>query len=104
MVQEEKRYQLQTLLEAALGSDHVYFQPPSNVQMKYPCIVYNRDNADTLFAGNKPYRYTKRYQVTVISQDPDSGISDKVAALPLCTYERFFTADNLNHDVLNIFF
>lgn len=99
-----QRLQLQSLLEEILGSERVYYQPPANVQMQYPCIVYNRDSAVTRFAGNKPYRYTKRYQVTVIATSPDSDIPDKVAALPMCTHSRFFTADNLNHDVFNLHF
>jgi hypothetical protein len=98
------RSELQTILEAVLGTRNVYFQPPANVQMQYPCIVYNRDSANTQFAGNTPYRNTKRYQVTVIDRNPDSGIPDKVAVLPMCSYDRFFTADNLNHDVFTIFF
>lgn len=98
------RLQLQSRLEALLGTRNVYFQPPENLKMKYPCIVYSRDTADTKFAGNNPYRYTKRYQVTVIDQDPDSLIPDKVAALPMCAHNRFFTADNLNHDVFTLFF
>jgi len=72
--------------------------------MKYPCIVYNRDFADTQFAGNNPYNYVKRYQVTVIDRDPDSVIPDKVAALPMCLFNRFFVANNLNHDVFNLYF
>lgn len=99
-----QRLQLQSLLEDILGSRHVYFQPPANVQMVYPCIVYQRDYADTKFADNGPYRYTQRYQVTVIDRDPDSGIPEKVAALPLTTFSRFFVADNLNHDVFVIYF
>lgn len=97
-----QRVELQTLFESF--TPNVYFQPPANVQMKYPCIVYKRAYAMTDFAGNKPYRYEKRYQVTVIDRDPDSGIPDKIAALPMCLYDRFFTADNLNHDVFNIYF
>jgi len=72
--------------------------------MKYPCIVYQRDLARTEFAGNLPYSYTKRYQLTVIDPDPDSTIPDKVAKLPMCTLNRFFIADNLNHDVFEIYF
>lgn len=98
------RLDLQLLLEALLGTSNVYFQPPANVQMEFPAIVYNRDSAETLFAGNVPYRYTKRYQVTVIDSDPDSGIPDKVAALPMCTFSRAFVADNLNHSVFNLYF
>lgn len=99
-----RRLQLQTLLEGILGTSNVYFQPTANVQMKYPAIIYKRDTADTEFAGNNPYRYTKRYQVTVIDRNPDSDIPDKVAALPMCLFNRFFTADNLNHDVFNLYF
>ena len=98
------RLQLQSLLEDILGSRNVYFQPPANVQMQYPCIIYERDSADTKFADDIPYRYTKRYQVTVVDRDPDSQIPDRIAALPLCSYSRFFTADDLNHDVYNLFF
>jgi hypothetical protein len=96
------RLELQEVLEAI--TPNVYFQPPSNLQMAYPCIVFKRDFGDTEFADNQPYRYTKRYQVTVIDRDPDSDIRDKVAALPMCTDNRFYTADNLNHDVFNLYF
>lgn len=98
------RLQLQTLLESVLGSSNVYFQPPANVEMQYPCIVYRRDDATTEFADNSPYRYTKRYQVTVIAENPDSDIPERVAALPLCIFNRFFIAGNLNHDVFNLYF
>jgi hypothetical protein len=99
-----QRLELQAILTEILGTDHAYFQPPPNIQMKYPCIVYNRDNETTRFADDKPYSRTKRYQVTVIDTEPDSEIPDKVAQLPMCTYDRFFTADNLNHDVFQLFF
>lgn len=99
-----QRLDLQSLLETLLGSGNVYFQPPANVQMQYPCIVYKRDDIRAAFADNRPYRLTKRYMVTVIDKDPDSVIPDKLSALPLCRFNRFFTADNLNHDVFLLHF
>jgi hypothetical protein len=72
--------------------------------MTYPCIVYKRDSAETMFAGDKPYRNTKRYQVIVIDPNPDSDIPDKIAQLPMCSFDRFYTADQLNHDVFKLFF
>lgn len=98
------RLDLQDLLEEILGTRNVYFQPPSNVQMEYPCIVYKRDTARTMFAGNYPYRHTKRYLVTVIDRNPDSLIPDEVAKLPMCIFDRHFSANNLNHDVFSLFF
>lgn len=99
-----QRLELQALFESLLGSENVYFQPPPTLKMSYPCIRYKRDKRITLFANNKPYKHKKRYQVTVISRNPDSNVPELVAELPLCSFDRFFTADGLNHDVYNLFF
>lgn len=98
------RLNLQAILRDILESEYVYFQPPANVQLQYPCIIYARDFAVTEFAGNYPYTVTDRYLVTVIDRNPDSAIPGKIAGLPMCTKNRFYTADDLNHDVFNLFF
>lgn len=98
------RSELQTLLVSILGTENVYFQPPPTITLTYPCIIYQRSSLNTEYADNGPYKRRKRYQITVVDRDPDSEIPDKVAMLPLCSYDRFYTADNLNHDVYNLFF
>ena len=70
--------------------------------MTYPAIVYLLDDRPVQHAGNRPYKLDVRYQVTVISDDPDNEISDRVAQLPGCAFDRRFAADNLYHDVFNI--
>lgn len=97
-----QRLELQALLSTLTPT--VYFQPPPSVVMEYPCIVYNRDNVKSEYADDQPYKLRTRYQVTVIDRNPDSPIPAKVASLPLCRFDRFFTADNLNHDVYSLFF
>lgn len=96
------RLELQELFETL--TTNVYFQPPASLMMEYPCIVYKRDNMDTDFADNSPYRLTTRYMVTVIDRSPDSDVTPKVANLPLCLYNRGYAAANLNHDVFNLYF
>jgi len=96
------RSDLQELLQTI--APNVYFQPPPTMVMSYPCIVYQRDDILDQHADDQPYHSRKRYQVTVIAQDPDSAIVDAVKRLPLSTYNRFFTAHNLNHDVFQLFF
>lgn len=98
------RLDLHKKLVEILGSKNVYFQPPESVKMSYPCIVYQRSTGDTDFADNLPYRFTIRYQVTVIDRDPDSEIPGKVAQLPMTTFDRHYTVSNLNHDVFNVYF
>lgn len=98
------RLDLQTLLEELLGSRNVYFQPPASVSMKYPAIVYSRDDYANRYADNRVYTQFKAYMVTVIDKNPDSEYVDKVSQLPMCTYDRHYVADNLNHDVFTLYF
>lgn len=96
------RLDLQNLL---LGiCDNVYFQPPEDIEMSYPCIVYARDWAQTFFATNRPYRVEKRYLLTIMDREADSPIVEAVAALPMCIFDRHFTVKDLNHDVYKLFF
>lgn len=83
---------------------NVYFQPPADLRMEYPCIVYQRNTVKVDYADNARYHHKKSYQVTVIDRDPNSLIPDKVAELPLCSFDRFFAVSNLNHDVYTLFF
>jgi hypothetical protein len=97
-----QRLQLQTLLEDI--AENTYFQPPPNVTLKYPCVIYTRDGSKAEYASNGLYLHTKRYMVTVIDRDPDSDLPDKVQELPWCTFTRFYATENLNHYVFNLFF
>lgn len=102
---EARRLALHAKLVAIMAGGKVYFQPPSNLQMQYPCIRYERERGSSEFAGNKTYRYTQRYQLTLILQDPDGGgFMEKLLELPMTTHERSYAADNLNHDVFTLYF
>lgn len=97
-----QRTSLQLVLEAC--TPNVYFQPPSNVSMSYPCIVYSRDSANTIYADGVPYNVEPRYMVTVMDRNPDSSIISKVANLPKCSYDRHYVTNGINHDVFRLFF
>lgn len=86
------------------GKKNVYFQAPPNTGMKYPCIMYELDDLEVIFADNVPYRRIKRWEIKVIDSDPDSDIWERVAALPMCRFDRKYKADNLYHFVLFINF
>ena|SRR5437868_6530404 len=96
------RLELQSLLEGI--TENVYFQPPINIEMQYPCIIYHRDESRSEFADNRPYARTKRYQITVVDRNPDSELPDVVEDLPYCSFNRHFSAENLNHYVFTLFF
>lgn len=99
-----RRLELQTLLENILGSRNVYYQPPASISMKYPAIVYSRYDVENFHADNVVYAQKTAYSVTVIDKNPDSEYVKKISILPLCSYDRHYVADNLNHDVFTLYF
>lgn len=98
------RLELHELLCKTLGSRQVYFQPPSSIRMKYPAIIYSRSRIGNEFANDSVYNQTYQYSITVIDEDPDSEIVERVSKLPMCSFDRHYTADNLNHDTFTIYY
>ena len=98
------RIGLQLFLENLIGSRNVYFQPPPSVQLKYPCIIYNLSDINNTHADNKAYVRDKMYTLTYITRDPDDSMVDSISALEMCSYDRFYTTDNLNHYAFTIFY
>jgi hypothetical protein len=84
--------------------ENVYFQPPDNLKISFPCIIYKRDYQFVTFANGYPYHHKVRYLVTYVDKDPDSPNLKKISDMQMCTFDRHFTADKLNHDVFRIFF
>lgn len=98
------RLNLQTTLEDILGSRNVYYQPPESVKMQYPAIVYFRNSIENNHANDSVYNQNVSYEIIVIYKDPDSEIPLAVSQLPLCKFNRRYTADNLYHDVFTLYF
>jgi hypothetical protein len=94
--------ELQQLLESVIPEGKVYAQPPSF--MTYPCIKFKRDSASTQFADNLPYSFVQRYELTLIADDPDSPVVKRLAALPMCSFNRNYVFDQLTHDVFFMYF
>lgn len=96
------RLSLHEDLKALLGSNNVYYQPPESLKIKYPCFIYRLSGATANPADNDIYLYTRQYQLTYITKDPDSELIDEIPKyftkrLKGCRMSAHFTSDNLNH-------
>lgn len=100
----DNRLELQTRLEEILGSRNCYFQPPASIRMNYPAIVYSLSNMDKLHASDGTYRLLTAYTLTLIDKNPGSEFVSKLMMLPYCTFNRFYTSDNLNHWVYTLYY
>lgn len=99
------RLNLQAEFEEILGSRNVYFQPPSSLKMKYPCIRYSKAGKDVRYANNKAYVNVDRYEGVVIDYDPDSEIPNNlIEHFKMCSIGSGYTADNLNHIPFTLYY
>lgn len=71
--------------------------------MGYPCIVYELDRIVKKRADNGVYLKTRRYQVKLITKNPDDPMVDAFASMVHSEFERHYTADGLNHFVFTIY-
>ena len=99
------RKDLSPKFKEILGSNNVYFQAPPVNQMKYPCIIYFRDDRNVDHADNAIYRDHAHYTVTLIGANPDNDeIVDALLRLQYCSYDRRYIADNYYHDVFDLYY
>lgn len=100
----ESKKNLQSLLEELLESRNVYYQPPESKKMDYPAIRYSKSKIDLKHANNRVYGMNDRYELIVISSRPDHPVIKKLLELPYCSHDRHYVSDNLNHDVLTLYY
>ena len=98
------RVDLHDILVDTLNSDNVYFQPPNNLKIQYPCIVYGLEGSTADYADNKRFSNRRRYQITLIDRNPDSLVVSSIENLEYCSFDRSFASDGLNHFVFTLHF
>ena len=98
------RLELQSKLEELLGSENVYYQPPESAKINYPGIVFNKTIPMANRANNKIYSNKSCYEIIVMDKKPDNDVINKILELPYCSYDRHYFSDNLNHDVLTLYY
>lgn len=99
-----KRLELHNKLVELFDNDHVYYQPPENLKMEYPCIRYSKSDITSRHADNINYVNKTSYEIVVIDKHPDNVVIEKILELPLSSYDRHYISDNLNHDVIRIYY
>ena len=100
----DRRLELQKKLEELLGSDHVYYQPPESLKMKYPAIRYSKSGIESKYADDTSYLKRTRYELIVIDSRPDNPVINKLLELSYCSYGRNYASNNLNHDTFTLYY
>ena len=100
----KSRDELHEFLCGILGSRNAYFRPPESVKMEYPAIRYDLSKVNKRSANNTTYITSPAYEITLIDYDPESEIFQRILSIPLCSFDRPYTVDGLNHWVFTLYY
>lgn len=91
--------------ELNLFIETVYYQPPSNHIMRYPCIVYTRKPPQVVHASNDIHKYKDSWQITLIEKDSTSRVAvDMLNHFSYCSITGYEVVDNLYHTFLQLYY
>lgn len=83
--------------------ERVYYNPPANIHLKYPCIIYREVDIKSKNASDRRYHISKEYSVMVVTKARDSNIHEEILdEIPYSNYNMSYIQDNMNHTILRI--
>ena len=100
---EKRRVELNSLFKKIVPN--VYFQPPENIKMKYPCIRYEFSNLDILHADNEKWLSTGvNYKVILITASQNPKAFDDIMSFKYCSFDHVIFSNGLYNYHFNLYF
>ena len=91
------------LLQQAVKHNRVYFQPPENLKMGSPAVVFPVSKIEIDHASEVPYKGAKEYSVTLITKDPEPDVIDEILKIPYSSLDTTYISDGMNHFVFTVY-
>lgn len=91
------------LLQQAVQHNRVYFQPPENLKIVYPAVIFHLSKIEVDRASDVPYKGAREYSVTLITKDPEPYVIDEILKIPYSSLDTTYISDGMNHFVFTIY-
>lgn len=92
------RMELQKKLCSILGTNNVYFEPPENIKIDYPCFIYELEIPLNVTANNQSYILFTHYNIVYIDSNPDNDMIKKlIQNFKNISAGNPYTVNNLHH-------
>ena len=91
------------LLQKAVSHNRVYFQPPENLKIGYPAVVFHLSKIKLDHADDAPYKGAREYSVTLITKEPEPEVLDEILKIPYTTLDTTYISDGMNHFVFTTY-
>lgn len=97
------RLELHNTLISTTGINNIYYNPPENIKMNYPCIRYKRVDVTSKKADDIKYIVHDRYELVIISSKNNDDIVNKLLSIKYMEYDRSMIINGLFHDYMTIY-
>lgn len=94
---ESTRMQLHTILTGLLDEESVIYSPSSNTSLVYPCIIYDFNKENSLYANNLKYGSMLEFSITLMTLDVTDPLFSTLNNL--FTFDTNYMSDNVCHFV-----
>lgn len=91
------------LLQQAVRHNRVYFQPPENLNIGYPAVVFHLSKIEIDHASDVPYKGAKEYSVVLITKDPEPDVINEILKIPYSSLDTTYISDGMNHFVFTVY-
>ena len=91
------------LLQKAVDHNRVYFQPPENLKIGYPAVVFHLSKIKLDHADDVPYKGAREYSITLITKEPEPEVLDEIIKIPYTTLDTTYISDGMNHFVFTTY-
>nr|DAY36821.1 MAG TPA: tail completion protein [Caudoviricetes sp.] len=91
------------MLQQAVQHYQVYFQPPENLKITYPAVIFHLSKIEIDHASDVPYKGAKEYSVTLITKDPEPDVIDEILKIPYSSLDTTYISDGMNHFVFTVY-
>lgn len=91
------------LLQKVVRNNRVYFQPPENLKIGYPAVVFHLSKIAIDHASDAPYKGAREYSVTLITKDPEPDVIDEILKIPYSSLDTTYISDGMNHFVFTVY-
>lgn len=100
---ETKRIELHNKLLSSTTILNVYFQPPENIKIVYPCIIYERQLFKPRYADDTMYSNNVCYKVILVDSKPNNENLNNLLIIKNSKYVNHYYKNSLHYDVFSIY-
>ena len=78
---------------------------PKSVDVSVITVNYNGyEDTCEMIESLRELIHSVAYEIIVIDKLPNNEVIDKILELPYSSFDRHYVSDNLNHDVITIYY